>query len=339
MPAELTGGVEYTHNFLSDKYATLHRDIRQTTAIVGGFLQNEWKSEKFGILCGARLDGHSLMKNPVLSPRGTLRYNMTEKVNLRASYSSGYRAPQAYNEDLHIDAVGGTLGLIVLDPQLKPEYSHSVSASLDLYHNIGNVHGNLLIESFYTVLNDVFMLEKTGEDEVGNFVYTRRNASGAVVRGFNLEAKTGIANRFDLQLGYTLQQSRYKQPEQWSEGLTPQRKIFRAPDSYGYFVADFTLSHHWKASLFGNYTGSMLVKHTLDGVDMEKNTPDFFDLGTKLSYHFHLSSAVELEINAGAKNIFNSFQRDLDFGQNKDAAYTYGPASPRLFFMGLKFSM
>ncbi|MDR1897879.1 MAG: TonB-dependent receptor [Prevotellaceae bacterium] len=339
MPAELTGGVEYAFNDMSDKYASLNRDMRQITSVVGGFLQNEWKTGRFGILVGARLDKHSLMRRPVFSPRGTFRYNMTDMVNFRASYSSGYRAPQAYNEDLHIEAVGGTLGLIVLDPALKPEYSHSVSASVDLYHNFGNLHGNLLIEGFHTVLNDVFMLEKTGEDDRGNYVYTRRNASGARVAGVNLEAKTGIPNVFDLQMGYTLQQSRYKKPEQWSEMLRPQQKIFRAPDSYGYFVADFTVSHHWKASLFGNYTGSMLVKHTLDNTDMEKNTPDFFDLGTKLSYHFHLSASVELEINGGAKNIFNSFQKDLDYGQNKDAAYTYGPASPRLFFVGAKFSM
>jgi outer membrane receptor for ferrienterochelin and colicins len=339
MPAELTAGIEYTYNKMGDKYISLNRDMNQTSAVAGGFLQNEWKTGQFGILIGARLDKHNLMSKPVFSPRGTFRYNPTDKINFRTSYSSGYRAPQAYNEDLHIEAVGGALGLIELDPKLKPEHSHSLSASVDLYHNFGRLQTNLLIEGFHTVLNDVFTLEKTGENEQGNLVYTRRNAAGAKVKGINVEAKSGIPGIFELQLGYTFQQSRYKEPEQWSEQLTPQKRMFRAPDSYGYFVSNFNLSHDFKASLFGNYTGTMLVKHTLNDTDMEKLTPDFFDMGMKLSYRFHLGKASELELNGGLKNIFNSFQRDMDYGQGKDASYVYGPATPRLFFLGIKFSM
>lgn len=58
---------------------------------------------------------------------------------LRAGYTSGYRAPQAYDEDLHVNAVGGNVSLIVLDPDLKPEYSNSFTLSADLYRNTGKV--------------------------------------------------------------------------------------------------------------------------------------------------------------------------------------------------------
>ena len=308
------------------------------SAIAGGFLQNEWKNQRFGILVGARLDKHNMVKDPVFSPRGTFRYNPTDRMNFRASYSSGYRAPQAYNEDLHIEAVGGALGLIELDPKLKPEYSHSLSASVDYYHDFGRLQTNLLIEGFYTVLNDVFTLEKTGEDLHGNLIYTRRNAAGARVKGINVELKSGIPGSFDFQLGYTYQQSRYKGPEQWTEQLAPQKRMFRAPDSYGYFVSNFNLSHDLKVSLFGNYTGPMLVKHTWNNTDLENLTPSFFDLGTTLSYHFHLGQATELELNGGLKNIFNSFQQDMDYGPQKDASYVYGPAAPRTVFVGLRIN-
>jgi outer membrane receptor for ferrienterochelin and colicins len=339
MPAELTAGVEYSYNDLRDAYASLNRNITQITHIAGGFLQNEWKTERAGILLGARLDKHNLMSKPVLSPRGTLRYSPNPSVNFRASYSSGYRAPQAYNEDLHIEAVGGMLGLIHLSPNLKPEYSHSLSASADLYRNFGKLQTNFLIEGFYTRLNDVFAIEKTGEDTQGNIVYTHRNASGATVGGINVEAKAGISGRLEIQAGYTLQRSRYMQPEQWSDMLAPQRKMFRAPDSYGYFMSNVNLSHDFAVSVFGNYTGSMLVQHTLDDVDMEVRTPGFFDMGVKLSYHFNLSKATELEVNGGVKNLFDSFQRDLDVGQMKDAAYVYGPSFPRMVFFGVNIKL
>jgi outer membrane receptor for ferrienterochelin and colicins len=339
MPAELTAGIEYNYNSLRDTYANLNRSIEQTTQVVGGFVQNEWKTSRAGILLGVRFDKHNLMNKPVISPRGTFRYSLNPSVNFRASYSSGYRAPQAYNEDLHIEAVGGTLGLIHLSPNLKPEYSHSLSASADLYRSFGTVQANLLLEAFYTSLNDVFAIEKTGEDAQGNIVYTRRNASGATVEGINVEAKLGVAGRFELQAGYTLQQSRYSKSERWSDMLSPQRKMFRAPDSYGYFTSNVELSHNFALSLFGNYTGSMLVRHTYNMLDMEKNTPAFFDIGTKLSYHFHLTKMVEIETIGGIKNLFDSFQRDLDAGQLKDAAYVYGPSFPRMIFFEAKIKM
>jgi outer membrane receptor for ferrienterochelin and colicins len=72
---------------------------------------------------------------------------------------------------------------------------------------------------------------------------------------------------------------------------------------------------------------------------MEKHTPNFFDLGIKLSYHFHLGKTTELELSGGVKNIFDSFQKDLDAGQMKDAAYVYGPSFPRMVFFGVKIGI
>jgi outer membrane receptor for ferrienterochelin and colicins len=339
MPAELTAGFEYNCNSLLDSYVNLNRNIAQTTHITGVFLQNEWKTEWTGILLGMRLDKHSLMDRPVLSPRGTFRYSPNPAVNFRASYSSGYRAPQAYSEDLHIEAVGGALGLIHLAPDLKAEYSHSLSVSADLYRSFGKMQTNFLVEGFYTLLNDVFTMEKTGKDAQGNIVYTRRNASGASVRGINLETKLGVSGRFEVQIGYTLQQSLYAKPEQWSDMLTPQKRMFRAPDSYGYFTSGFNITRDFKVSVFGNYTGSMLVRHTFNMLDTEKNTPAFFDAGTKLSYHFHPGKMLDFEVSGGVKNLFDSFQKDVDYGQMKDSAYIYGPSFPRMLFFGVKIGI
>mgnify|MGYP000493087488 FL=1 len=344
LPSELTAGVEYNYNTLHDKYLGFGRDFEQTTHSTGFFFQNEWRSEKLNFLIGGRVDKHNMMKNVVFSPRVNVRYSPTEKIGLRASYSSGYRAPQAYNEDLHIDALDNKVAIIRLAPDLKPEYSHSLSASVDLYHNFGRVQANLLVEGFYTMLNNVFTLVRIGENEDGSIVYwERRNGSGATVAGVNFEGKIGIPHRFELQLGYTLQSSRYDTPERWSDQLAPQRKMFRAPDHYGYLTSLFDITPRFKASLFGTYTGSMLVKHILsDGTnetDLEQNTPSFWDIGIKLAYTFRIGKAVNLEVNTGVKNIFDAYQKDLDYGAFKDADYVYGPSLPRMYFVGIKFSI
>ena len=108
-----------------------NRYTKQTTNIASAFLQNEWKTAKWGILIGARIDKHNLMDDAVVSPRANLRFNPTENLNFRLSYASGFRAPQAFDEDLHIDNVGGTVSMIELASDLKEEKSQSFSASAD----------------------------------------------------------------------------------------------------------------------------------------------------------------------------------------------------------------
>lgn len=341
MPAQLTVGAEYSYNDLNDHSIGFDRSILQTVRTAGVYLQNEWQSEKVNFVVGGRLDKHSMMENVIFSPRANLRYSPIEDIGLRVSYSSGYRAPQAFDEDLHIDAVNNQSSIIELDPNLRPEYSHSLSASADLYHNFGTLQANLLVEGFYTILDDVFALAKTSENEAGYIIQTRYNAAGAKVKGLTTELKLGIPNIFELQMGYTFQRSRYDEPEEWSESVEAERRMFRTPDHYGYFTATADITHNFKASLFGNFTGQMLVPHSAGYIDADRNelTPNFWDMGLRLAYDVKLTEAISMEIFGGVKNILNSFQSDIDRGPFRDSVYIYGPMMPRSFFLGINFKM
>ena len=350
LPAELTAGAEYNFNHLNDYYLATQRKLDQKTSTYGIFAQNEWKSEKVNILIGFRLDKHNMIEKPIFAPRANIRYSPIENLGLRLSYSSGYRAPQAYNEDLHIDVLNHSVSIIKLADDLRPEFSHSLSASADYYHNFGRLQANILVEGFFTRLNDVFNLaidlEETDE-EGNNYIYkVRYNASGAQIAGVTAEVKLGIPSIFDVQLGYTFQKSEYLEPEQWSDTVEAQKQMFRSPDHYGYLNSNFYITKQLQASLFGTFTGPMLVQHsaytTLDGVEMpdsEVRTPSFWDFGVKVGYTFRLSSFINLEINAGVKNIFDSYQKDLDLGAGRDSAYVYGPSLPRTFFFGVKLHL
>ena len=347
LPSELTVGAEYNLNTLNDIYLATNRELNQQTSIYGIFAQNEWKSDKVNILIGFRLDKHNMINRPIFAPRANVRYSPIEDLGLRLSYSSGYRAPQVYNEDLHIDALNHSVSIIQLDPNLRPEFSHSLSASADYYRNFGRVQTNILVEGFYTILDDVFALTTNSQniDSNGNhFIHKLRyNAEGARVGGITAEVKVGISNIFDVQLGYTFQKSQYVEPEQWSDEVEAQRRMFRSPDHYGYLNANAYITKQLQASLFGTYTGSMLVQHsahtTITGVEMpdsEMTTKSFWDLGIKLGYTFHISDIINLEVNAGVKNIFDAYQPDIDLGAGRDSAYIYGPALPRTYFFGVK---
>ena len=178
MPAELTAGAEYNSDDLNDEMTGYNRIVDQKIDIESAFLQNEWKTKKVSILVGARLDKHNLIDNPIVSPRLNFRYNPWEWINMRASFSTGFRAPQAFDEDLHIDVLNGEAALIQLADDLETEKSQSYNVSVDLYKNFGKVKTNLLIEGFYTNLDDVFVLEEIGTDSEGNTIKEKRNGSG-----------------------------------------------------------------------------------------------------------------------------------------------------------------
>ncbi|MEG2855493.1 TonB-dependent receptor [Bacteroides sp.] len=339
MPADLTSGVEYNQDDLEDDMWGYNRYTQQTVRIGSAFLQNEWKNEKWSLLVGGRLDKHNLIHRAIFSPRANLRFNPTKDINLRLSYSSGFRAPQAFDEDLHIENVGGTVSMIERAKNLKEEKSQSFSASADLYHRFGAFQVNLLAEGFYTRLSDVFVLEDIGERD-GVLIKERRNGSGARVMGLTLEGKLAYLSLFQLQAGATLQQSHYDEPEKWSKTAPAEKKIFRTPNTYGYFTATYTPIKPLSIALSGTYTGSMLVPHKAGYIadDVAVNTPDFFDLGVKVAYDFKLYKSMDLQLSAGVQNLFNAYQSDFDKGVERDSGYIYGPASPRSYFAGLRIS-
>jgi outer membrane receptor for ferrienterochelin and colicins len=53
--------------------------------------------------------------------------------------------------------------------------------------------------------------------------------------------------------------------------------------------------------------------------------------------HYNLKfSTSKMQIFAGVKNIFNSYQNDFDTGVSRDPGYTYGPMLPRTIYAGVK---
>lgn len=345
MPAEFTGGIEHSFNHLRDVAKGYDHDVNQNINIFSAYLQNEWRTDKWGFLIGGRLDKHTYINNVIFSPRANIRYNPTKNINFRISYSAGFRAPQAYDEDFHVAVVGGERVVTILAPGLKQESSNSISVSGDFYHTFGNVQTNLLIEGFYTDLKDVFTLRKLDmPDEHGNTVLERYNGSGAAVMGLNVEAKAMFTSRIQAQAGITFQNSRYKTAEKWSEDpdVPAEKRMFRTPDIYGYITAKYNPLKNLSLSLTGTYTGEMLVQHMAGSgtaKDTAVKTPGFLDINFKCAYDFKLFNYVDLQVNAGILNIFNAYQNDFDKGAERDSGYIYGPTMPRSLFAGIKVSL
>lgn len=340
LPATLTVGAEFNLSDLTDITEGYDRYLYQTTRNYAAFAQNEWQNDKWSILVGARLDKHSMLTNPEISPRATVRFSPIDELAIRAGYSRGFRAPQAFDEDLHIEAVGGVVSYIVLDPDLRAEYSNTYNLSLDFYKQVNSWQYNVLVEGFYTRLDDVFALRDGGYDSKGNILWERYNASGAVVAGVNFEARISYLDVLDIQAGFTLQSSNYTEDVEWSEDVDAQSRMFRSPDQYGYLAVTYNPLEWLGLNATANYTGSMLVQHNMEGYedesDYELDTPNFWDLGFKAIFDLPIKGSLGVELSIGIKNILDQRQQDLDVGSGKDAGYFYGPLIPRSYFAGVR---
>lgn len=242
MPASLSGGLEYLGTELDDVSGYRKVSIRQRSKTATAFAQNEWINNQWSLLIGGRLDKNNLVDNLIFSPRGNIRYNPNENINFRVSYSGGFRAPQLYDEDLHVDIAGGEQIVRQLSEDLDAEQSQSLSGSIDMYQQVSGFNINFLVEGFYTHLKNPFVSEQKGN------VITVLNADdGAKVYGLNLEAQLDILSTLTLQTGATFQRSLYGSERKWWEPEDEEEKVLdeveatremmRTPNSYAYFVA------------------------------------------------------------------------------------------------------
>lgn len=344
-------GYEFNYDWMNDLAPAYDRTIDQLTRSHGFYFQDDWMiADKFSLIFGARLTRHNLIDNMIFTPRASAMYKPLSNLSIRVNYSTGFRSPQAFDEDLHITQVGGTGMLIRVAEDLKPEYSYSYGASADYNFKLGSLPLAFSVEYFDTRLNDVFVMEDLGHNEQGILILERRNGKGAKVWGSSIELMSQISSKFRIKGGVTIQKTKYDEPVQWSSGNedeeTPAQytdNILKTPDIYGFFASDFDLFDNFCLNLSGIITGSMKVPHYAGGIlpdgtenehDIMKTTKSFFELNAKVSYKF--SKSPGFEISFGVQNILNSFQKDFDRGEGRDAGYMYGPMRPRTIHFGIR---
>ena len=335
---DLTVGSDLKYNRLEDEILGYNRFTDQSVTTYGFYAQSDLKAtDVLNVLLGARLDRHSLMDDPVFSPRVNLLYNLSARGQIRLSGSSGFRAPQTFDEDLHIESVSGEALLIELSPDLDPERSWSGSGSYDYSYSDPDKYWGFTLEGFYTKVTDAFILEDNGQDVAGNFLLIKRNGDGTLVKGATLDLRASTW-KTSFQAGLTVQSSRYDSPVEWADGQFTDH-LLRTPDVYGYYTASWSFTDVASLALSGTYTGPMDVPHFAGYIaeDRIDRSDAFWELNGMLDFDVQLSPTMpEFELKVSVKNILNRFQDNFDRGVDRDAGYIYGPRSPRTLTASLK---
>jgi outer membrane receptor for ferrienterochelin and colicins len=340
----LTAGLEYISDDIVDSIPQYQYGTNQVTQNFAAFLQSDWKlSNSFTFLAGLRADKHNLVNNVIFSPRLSLLFRLRDYTQFRFTWGTGFRAPQAFDADMHIAFAGGGVSRISLANDLKEERSNSFSGSINFDYPQSNFIVGFTVEGFYTKLEDAFFLQPIGKDEFGE-QFEKRNGPGAIVKGTTLEIRANYNKKAQIEAGFTLQSSLHVEAVESIEGIEAKRDFLRTPNDYGYLIVTLFPTARFNASVSSVYTGSML--HAKFSPDEEiypneyRTSKSFSEISLKLGYTFPLNTIESgIEIYAGVKNLTNVFQNDFDNYRNRDSNYMYGPAQPRTIYLGAKLKL
>ena len=337
----LTFGTEYVVDDVLDVIEAYNYEVDQLTKNFGVFLQSDWEiSRTLNLLAGIRADQHNFVDNLVLNPRLSLLYKPFLNTQFRASWGTGFRAPQAFDADLHIAFAGGGISRISLDDDLISERSNSFSASVNYDKIKENFIAGFTIEGFYTNLDHAFFLQTIGQDAFGER-FEKQNGEGSTVQGVSVEMRANYKRKMQLEAGFTIQSSLFDSPVENVEGLPALRQFLRTPNEYGFATFTFFPNKKWNSSINIVYTGSMEIAHFAGAPELAEDeyftSPTFTEISFKTGYTFDMKTLnTGLELFGGVKNITNAYQDNFDTGKNRDSNFVFGPSAPRTLFIGLR---
>ncbi len=313
--------------------------VHETT---GAFVQDEWTvSPRLDLVLGGRLDRSTGLDRAIFSPRVAAAYEVSPRLKLRAGFSTGFRAPEIFSEDLHIETLGAGQVRIRNAPGLAEE--HAVIGLAGFEWRPDPADGRWVIDATISAaaLRDTFVLGEIRTDADGFLYQQRTNASGSRVGGAeaNLSFEPSAALR--LTAGVSWHRSRYGEAEvvfdDTPEGgttLITTRDYLRTPRLGAVAQAVWTPHHSIDAYLGLKYTGRMDALNQRTG--MLIRTPDFWVVDVGGTRHFQLGRQ-HLDLTIGVKNLLDQRQRDLEAGANRDSTYVYGPRLARSFHASLRY--
>lgn len=337
----LTAGFQHTSDRLEDQTAAATAYyIDETYTNRGFFIQDDLhlgNNEQVEIVAGVRLDKHSELQHWIVSPRINTKFSLGKSVALRAAYTTGFKPPQIYDEDLHLCGIEGDQRVIRNSPDLREERSYSLSGGLEYLGILKTIPMMLSLTTFYTRLNDSFTEQFIAKE--GNIErWERVNSDGAGIKGVEIDLGVRPLSSCEIRGGVTYKNSRYDSPHK-NFATT---HFLRTSDLTGNIRLAFDLNRRITAYVHGDYLGKANIPHEI-AVDGQAEpllllveSPSYYQIDFGVGWKIPLNNGLNTKLNIGIKNVFDAYQEDLDQGANRDPAYVYGPTRPRTLFFGIE---
>lgn len=332
-----TAGLQIKHESLTDQAVRnpiYHLD--KTFKNAGIFLQDNFHVNKFDIVLGARLDKHSELDKSIVSPRINIKYELKDDIVLRTGIATGFKAPQIYDEDLHICGLEGAQRVVRNAANLKEERSITGNISLDYLGYFNDMATMFNLTAYYTKLNDAFtQVDIPDTDPLVN-VWERQNGEGATVQGIETELGIRPNSKAELRSNFTYKIAKYDNMQ--NKGFVNATDEFlHTPRLSGSLRLNYAVFKDVDVSLAGSYIGKMKVLH--ESLGKIENTSNFYVFDIGVISDINIIAGIDSNLKIGVKNITNAYQDDLDIGVHRDPGYVYGPTLPRAFYADVSLAL
>jgi outer membrane receptor for ferrienterochelin and colicins len=283
-----------------------------------------WK-DKLKAQAGFR-GAYNTVYNPPVIPTVNILYTPIKKLQIRASYAEGYRAPSL--KEMYLSFIDLN-HYIVGNENLKAESSKHIqlSASYQVYEK-ENDYLQLIVTGFYNDVYNGITLAPTNPEDPTSIKYTYANLSHQSNTIATVQADGQYAN-FHYQLGYSYNHT------------------FADPGNYSAFSASeatATLQYRWKKPGINFNTVYKLsgrqpfLQSNIDGSASYNGTQNAYHLcDVSLEKKFF---ERKLQVIAGVKNLFD-FQQATISGRVSSGTHGGGVASflPRSVFTSVRLSL
>ena len=326
-----------------EKLIATSGNINQETYILGYFAQHEQSfragASTITATVGARYDYHKNFGNH-FTPKATLMLS-NGALNLRATYSAGFRAPGLDELYYHYFSVNrGKAQISFGNQQLKPEKSHylalnaewrtqDVALSVTGYLNRVNdmvVKQNIDLDDDGRQMLQREFPELTAEQAAKMVSYANyQNSDKGDVKGLQVNASVNITRDLNLTANYAYTYARSKTGDEWS---LLERSIRNA--------ATVALNYHHAWRRYGlnvNLSGRLQSKTYYTGSYEDAPGYGVWNLHTRHSFDVLPWAFVEPGI--GVDNIFDRTDRRPDSSTRKYALYSPG----RMLVVSLKLRL
>lgn len=325
----LSSGMEY----IGDKLVSPRRldGNRATTYSLSAYAQDEWNiTEQLNVTVGLRL-GHNKEFGQICTPKISAMYKFPG-LNIRANYSSGFRAPTVKELYYHYYAsIMSTYKAYYGNADLYPQKSNYYSLNMELYRGMFRLN----VTGYYNDIRNMIALQSVTtsyEDKQLLVEETMKyvNMAKAHSAGMDLTLDAELPGNIRMAAGYSYLNARAQQTDNQDASDYMQYTNINGT-SHGNANLRVSWSNSWKKYKLGLSLNGRYQSKTYYISDGDAKAYQLWRFNTS---HLLLSKGSwNVDVNVGVDNLFNYIDT-TPTGRNRG---TTSPGRTAYISLSLKF--
>ncbi|ANI90609.1 hypothetical protein A9P82_04245 [Arachidicoccus ginsenosidimutans] len=305
--------------------------------VPGAFAEYSYNyGTKLNLTAGARIDRHNLF-GTFATPRLAVRYALTDRTALRASFGRAQRTSNFLSENAGFMASSRVFeinGAPIADEHsdaypFKPEVGWNAGINLTQKFRLNYNDGTFSIDYYYTDFRNqvVADFETPG---VLNFY----NLSGkSYAHSLQAQLDYELIHNFNIRLAY-----RYYNVKATYDGVLKDKPLTANDRAFANF--NYATKNNWSINYTFQWIGTKRLPESFDY--SAKRSPSFVQMNLQVNKSFANDVFV---LYAGAENLTNYMQKPLILGAENpfentfDASQVWGPAMGRNIYVGFKWNI